>query len=314
MEMTRQWKTRRKPEMKFIGVLLLVSVVLSCFIPATTCAQKDSLKARIEFVIDRAGGRVGVAVLGLDNNDTLMFNGDGRFPMQSVYKFPLALTVLHEVDAGKFAFDQRIHITKADLLPKTWSPLRDKYPEGDVDLSLAEVLTYTVSESDNNGCDILFRLLGGPKTVDAYLHGLGITDIAVVATEEEMHKGWDVQYRNWSSPLAMARLLSMFYHGQILSPKSRGFLWRAMVETGTGPRRIKGLLPEGTLVAHKTGSSGINDSGITAATNDAGIVALPNGSHVAIVVFVSDARSEETACEDVIAEIARAVWDASAVH
>ena len=29
-----------------------------------------------------------------------------------------------------------------------------------------------------------------------------------------------------------------------------------MIETSTGKNRIKGQLPEGTIVAHKTGSSG----------------------------------------------------------
>ena len=300
--------------MAFFGIYTLLLVVMVSHIPADAFAQKDSLRARIEPIVDRAGGRVGVAVIGLDNGDTLTFSGNGRFPMQSVYKFPLALTVLHEVDRGKFALDKQIHITKADLLPDTWSPLREKYPDGNVSITLAELLTYTVSESDNNGCDILFRLLGGPKAVDRYIHSLGITDIAVVATEEEMHKGWDVQYRNWSSPAAMAQLLSMFYHDRILSRKSKEFLWQAMVNTSTGLRRIKGLLPEGTLVAHKTGSSGAGADGITAATNDAGIVALPNGKHVAIVVFVSETTSEERTCEDVIAEIARAVWDGYSVR
>jgi beta-lactamase class A len=292
----------------------LVSVVIICFLPGNTFAQTDSLRTKIEHIIDRVRGRVGVAVIRFENNDSLAFSGNGRFPMQSVYKFPLALAVLHEVDRGKFALDQHIHITKADVLPNTWSPLREKYPDGNTNITLADLLIYTVSQSDNNGCDILFRLLGGPKTVDRYIHSLGVTDIAIVATEEEMHKGWDVQYRNWSSPAAMAQLLSMFYHDQILSRKSKEFLWQAMVKTETGARRIKGLLPAGTIVAHKAGSSGTNDDGITAATNDAGIVTLPNGKGVAIVVFVSDAASDERTCENVIAEIARAVWDAFSVH
>jgi beta-lactamase class A len=300
--------------MTFFRICFFVSVAMIWLIPAKAFAQKDALRARIEHIIDRARGRVGVAVMGLDDNDTLMFSGNGKFPMQSVYKFPLALTVLHEVDRGKFALNQPVLITKADLLPGTWSPLREKYPGGNIKLTLSELLSYTVSQSDNNGCDILFRLLGGPKTVDGHIHSLGVRDLAVISTEEEMHRAWDVQYTNWSTPAAMAQLLSMFYHGQILSPKSKEFLWQAMVETGSGPRRIKGHLPEGTVVAHKTGSSGTNDDGITAATNDAGIVTLANGKHVAIVVFVSDATSEERACEDVIAEIARAVWDAHSVR
>jgi beta-lactamase class A len=299
--------------MTYFSVCSFVSAFIIYFIPANTSAQKDSLRTRIEHIIERVRGRVGVAIIDLDNNDTLTFNGDGRFPMQSVYKFPLALTVLNQVDKEIFSLDQQIYVTKDDLLPNTWSPLREKYHNGNVNVTLAELLTSTVSESDNNGCDILFRLLGGPETVDKYIHSLGVTDIAIVATEEEMHKDWEVQYRNWSSPAAMAQLLSLFYHEKILSGKSREYLWQAMVKTSTGPGRIKGLLPMGTIVAHKSGSSGTNDHGVTAATNDAGIVTL-NGKHVAIVVFVSDATSEERICEVIIAEIARAVWDTYSVR
>jgi beta-lactamase class A len=75
------------------------------------------------------------------------------------------------------------------------------------------------------------------------------------------------------------------------------------------PGRLKGLLPEGTIVAHKTGSSGKNESGLAAATNDVGIVTLPNGKHFIIVVFVSDSKADDKTRDNIIAEITRAVWD-----
>ena len=81
-----------------------------------------------------------------------------------------------------------------------------------------------------------------------------------------------------------------------------------MVETTTGPKRLKGLLPEGTTVAHKTGSSGKYE-GLSAAVNDVGIMILPNGQHVAIAVFVSNSKADDEVSEKVIAEIAKAVFD-----
>ena len=81
-----------------------------------------------------------------------------------------------------------------------------------------------------------------------------------------------------------------------------------MSESSTGPQRLKGLLPAGTVVAHKTGSSW-TENGITAATNDIGIVTLPNGRHLAIAVFVSDSPADQATREGVIAKIARAVWE-----
>jgi beta-lactamase class A len=81
-----------------------------------------------------------------------------------------------------------------------------------------------------------------------------------------------------------------------------------MIESTPGAKRLKGLLPAGAVVAHKTGTSGAQ-KGITAATNDIGIITLPNGKHLAIAVFVSDSPADEATREGVIAKVAQAVWD-----
>ena len=295
--------------MKNFRMNYILSLVIIHFVPIIAFAQLDSLRTKLECIVGCAKGNIGVAIQGLENNDTLSINGNGIFPMQSVYKFPLALTVLDQVDKGKLSLDQQIYLKKDDLLPKTWSPLREKYPNGNINITLDELLTYTVSESDNNGCDILFRLVGGTNIVDQYVHNLGITNIAIVATEEEMAKDWEVQYRNWSSPVAMGRLLYMFYHGKILSKKSEDYLMQLMVKTNLHTRRLKGLLPKGTIVAHKSGSSGTNDNGLAAATNDMGIVTLPNGRHFAIVIFISNSKADEKVRDEVIAYISKTVWD-----
>lgn len=295
--------------MKIRNIYLLLPLFIILFIHTSAYAQMDSLRDKIELIAEKAKGDVGVCIIGLENNDTISFNGNGRFPMQSVYKFPVALAVLNQVDKGILSLDKKIYVKKKELLPKTWSPLRKKYPKGNVKISLSELLTYTVSMSDNNGCDILFRLVGGTKMVNDYIHNIGIKDIAIVATEEEMHKDWNVQFTNWCTPIAMGNLLNKFNNGEILSQNSTKFLRRVMEETSTGPKRIKGLLPAGTIVAHKTGSSGSNEEGVMGALNDVGIVTLPNGNHFAIVVFISNATADENVCENIIAEITKVVWD-----
>jgi beta-lactamase class A len=300
--------------MKSFTLYFIRTIFIVYIFPTVTFAQMDSLRITIEQIVGSVEGKIGVALQGLENTDTLTIDGNGKYPMQSVYKFPLALAILSQVDKGILSLDQQIYVKKTDLLPNTWSPLREKYPNGNIHVSLDELLTYTVSESDNNGCDILFRLIGGTTLVDQYVHHLGITNITIAATEEEMHKDWDVQYTNWSTPVAMCQLLHKFYLDSILSTKSQECLWNAMKKSGTGAGRIKGLLPPGTLVAHKTGLSGTNDHGIAAATNDVGIITLPNGKHVALVVFVSDSPADEKTRDNVIARIAKAVWDAFSVQ
>ncbi len=279
------------------------------FPPFNGSAQTDSLRQRIERIAGTVHGQVGVSIIHLETGDTLMVNGRGHFPMQSVYKFPLALSILQQVDSGKLSLGRKIHLTKADLHPDTWSPLREKYPDGNVDISLDELLEYTVSQSDNNGCDVLFSLLGGPSAVERFVRSLGITGMYIRATEEEMHRDWQVQYTNWSTPEAMGKLFSLFYRGNIISATMREYLWQIMASSPTGPNRLRGMLPHGTIVAHKTGSSGTDERGVTAAANDAGIVSLPGNQHVVIVVFISDATGDEGVLDAAIAGIAKAVRD-----
>jgi beta-lactamase class A len=281
-----------------------------CALPALLTGQLEQLRREIPAIARSIDGVVGVAVMDLTTGDTLTVNGDRPFPMQSVFKFPIALAVLDRIQGGGMTLDQAIHVTASDLLPNTWSPLRDAHPAGNVDLTVDSILAATVSLSDNNGCDILLWQLGGPISVDRYLRDLGIAGMAVVATEEEMHRDGSAQYRNFSTPLAMAHLLRMYSEGRILTEDLRSYLWSLMVETPSGAKRLRGSLPAGTIVAHKTGSSGVNAAGIAAATNDVGVIVMPNGRRVAVVVFVSDSRSPESRREGVIAEIALRVWKA----
>lgn len=295
--------------MKVISNKLFFIAAITLLLSVSIFAQTKSPKVAIDEIIRDSKGTVSVGLMDLSTKKSFVFNKNAKLPMQSVFKFPLAMAVLSEVDKGKLALDQKILVTKKDLLPKTWSPMREKYPDGNVELPLAEILAYTVSQSDNNGCDILFRLLGGTANVHKYVQSLGVKDIAIRATEEEMSKAWEVQFTNWSKPEAMLKLLEIFNRGDKLSKSSNDFLWKILTETTTGPNRLKGLLPAGTSVAHKTGTSGTNDKKVTAAINDVGIVTLPSGKKYAIVVFVANSTDSPEDSEKIIARISKAAWD-----
>ncbi|MFN4147656.1 MAG: class A beta-lactamase, subclass A2 [Runella sp.] len=282
---------------------------LLCVVVLESWGQLAKIRPTLQNISTNHDGILGIAVKDLTSGDTLSIHGKGHFPMQSVYKFHLVLAVLHQVDKGRLRLDQKILLKKSDLLPNTWSPIRDKYPEGNVELPLREILKYTVAQSDNNGCDVLFRLLGGPKVVHRYIKSIGIKDVSIVATEEEMHADEKVQFTNWTTPQASVALLEKFYQKKLLLPATHDFLWTTMVETNTGAKKLKGLLPEGTIVAHKTGFSGADAVGVTAATNDIGIVQLPNGKHYAIAVFYSNTRLSYEQSDEVIAQVSKVVWE-----
>jgi beta-lactamase class A len=287
----------------------LKSFLLLAFLAVTIFSPTD-LSKQINEIAGSSQGRVGAAVLLLESDKSVELNGNERFPMQSIYKLPIAMAVLDRVDSGSLNLEQKVKVEKSELVPaKLHSPLRDKYPHGDVELTLRELLHYNVSDSDGTACDVLLRIIGGPNEVSKYLRGIGIKEIVVANTEMEMSKSDTVQYRNWATPNGAVALLKLLHEGKVLSAKSRELLTKLMIETPTGPKRIKGLLPRGTIVAHKTGTSN-TVNGITAATNDIGIITLPNGKHFVVAVFVSDAKADLKTREGVIARIAKSAYDA----
>lgn len=275
----------------------------------TAQAQQSALRQQIKAIVKPANGITGVSIMGIEDRDTLSYNGNAPLVMLSVIKFPIALTVLHWVDSGKLTLDMLVRLKKRDLPKNTYSPLRDKYPKANVDVSIGYLLSLMVSQSDNNACDILLGILGGTQTVQDYMLRQSIRGISIRASEAEMASGWEVQYINWCKPLEMTKLLDLFYKGAVLSKTSTAFLYKIMTETTTGPNRLKGVLPAGTAVAHKTGTSPTNAEGLTPATNDVGIITLPNGKHLAISIFVCNSTDDPATREAIIAKIAKAAYD-----
>lgn len=275
----------------------------------TTVSQEkvDTFWQNIATIATESGGTVGVAIRNLHTGDTLTLNDTARLPMQSAYKFPIAMAVLKQVDEGKLRLDQTIPVTTADLF-KTYSPLQDSFPKGTNTQTVADLIRLMVAKSDNIACDVLLKTIGGTKVANDYIHSLGVQNISIAATEQEMHSGWDVQFTNWCNVSAYTQLLDILYKGTALSKSSNDFLMQTMLGTTTGPKRLPGLLPAGTPVAHKTGTSGAKD-GMYSATNDAGIITLPNGQPLAVVVFVTRSTASEVVREGVIAKIAKAAYD-----
>lgn len=269
--------------------------------------QTDNLRNQLEQIASTARGRVGVAATILETGESVSLNPKEHFPMQSVYKLPIGMTVLQQADAGRIKLDELIRVEQEDFLKGSRILASEKYPNG-AELKISELLQFMILESDNTASDLLLKRIGGAEAVMGYLRQSGVNEILVADTEKEMARDASAQYRNRTTPEAAVNLLRVFYEGRGLSEHSRDLLMKLMIDTQTGPKRLKGLLPAGTVVAHKTGTSGTR-GGITAATNDIGIVTMPNGQHLAIAVFVADSPGDEATREAVIAKITRVIFD-----
>jgi beta-lactamase class A/beta-lactamase class A VEB len=299
----------------FFGVVWAV-IYFFVFTPAPVdVAEKvdrtKELKKQIEQILADKKAVVGISISGENGNDTLSINGNMHCPTQSAYKMHIGLAMLDKIDRGEFSLDQKIKIRKQDLpVDAYWNPLGTDFPDGG-DLSVAQLIQYCISHSDNTACDTLIGMVGSPKDVESYFKKNNIQDLQFAYNERTMQSKWEYMFQNWITPNAAVQTLRLFYENKndLLSNSSYNFFWQTMKETSTGVKRLKGLLPEGTVVAHKTGSSGTNDAGLTAATNDWGIVFLPNGHYFIISVLVTNSYESDETNEKIIAEVCKVAYD-----
>lgn len=277
---------------------LLVLISISSF------SQISTIKDKINNVINNKNAGIGVAILDLNSNESVVINGEEHFPMQSVFKFPIALKVLNDVDNDKIKLSDSIFISSAELQKKTWSTIQEKYPNGNIKMALSDIIYYMVAISDNIGCDVILKNYGGASSVNHYLKSIGIENMTIKINEAEQQAKPDKQVQNWTTPNEAINLLTMFYKHSLLKPATQNFLWETMKKTATGS--IKNKLPKGIAVIHKTGSAPNIKNG-TAVNNDVGIMVFPNKKAVAYAIFIKDSKETSDTNYNIIAEIGKII-------
>jgi beta-lactamase class A len=317
---------------------LLASVPLPVVAQATDPGL-DGLRAEIERLSTIAKGSVGVGIIHLESGRELFLNGDEPFPMASTFKVPVAVTMFDLVDKGRLRLDSMITLKPSDLHPGSGT-ISNLLDDPGVVLSLRNLTELMLLISDNSATDLVLKAVGGGPVVNARLAALGVQGISVdrptilliadaigvkslppesewskagfgalargltdadqAAAKEAFYK----DRRDTATPTGMARLLAKIWRKEALSPGGSDQLVDIMFRCETGLARIKGLLPPGTRVAHKTGTLSIG------VTDDVGIIELPDGAgHVVLTVFVKEAKADPDAQERTIAQIGRAVYD-----
>lgn len=291
--------------------LLALMLVLS--LPLSPRAE-TGLKRELEALTATMPATVGIAVI-IDGRETVTINQDRHFPLMSVFKFHQALAVAHRLAERGIPLETEIWVTKKDLAPNTWSPLRDARPEGNFGISIAELLRLALQQSDNNACDILFDRICSVKDTESYIHGLGIRDCAIQATEADMHADLGKCRDNWTTPLAAARLLERFLTADILPEAHHDFIKATMIGCTTGANRLaRPLAGTGAVLGHKTGTSDRDADGRLIALNDAGFVLLPDGRHYTIAVFIKGSRASDAETEAMLADISACVYRSVAME
>lgn len=312
-----------------------------CFAVCLPLLAQSPLDREIAKIADASGGTVGVSAIHLESGKNFGLRAAERFPMASVFKLPLAMTILDRNGPGPL--EVRMKLEPGDVRPFR-SPIAERAPQGGIVLSLEELVNGAIVESDNTAADVLLHLLPGAG-VNGYLRKLGIEGMRIDRSEGQMvldyagvtdpkpESEWTLDWfkqamsavpparqkeaaqraladdRDTTTPEAALKLLRLLLEGKALPKDHTDSLLDRLRRTGPGAERIKAGLPKGMVVAHRPGTGGDNE-GVNLCTNDIGIATLANGSHLLLAVFIKGSNKDLAAREQTIAQIAHALYEA----
>ena len=316
---------------------LLLCAGLACPAAVAAAGEPQRLQAELQRITGGLDGRVGVCVRGPAGAAGV--NTADRFSLQSVMKIIVAAAVLDSVDRGERRLDDRVVVRRDDLSVFV-QPLAKLVGDGGFETTVSDLVRRAVVDSDSAATDVLIAHLGGPPGVQDFLRRKGIGGVRVDRDERHLQTeiaglSWKPQYvdpealrramdavpererdeayrryqadeRDTATPQGMAALLDALAGARLLSPASTEHLLRVMEQTVTFPDRLKAGVAAGWRLGHKTGTSG-SWRGVTAATNDAGVLTSPHGRRISVVVFIGDSRASAAERAGLMAHVARAV-------
>ncbi|HTH08417.1 MAG TPA: class A beta-lactamase [Acidovorax sp.] len=247
-----------------------------------------------------AQGRLGVAMLDTGSGLALGWRQDERFAMASTFKAVLAGWMLALVDQGRERLDARVHYAKADVV--AYSPVSGARAGDGGGLTVGELCAATVSLSDNTAANVLLARHGGPAAFTAFVRSLGDQVTRLDRTEPALNEAAVGDPRDTTTPQAMLQTLQKLVLGDALTPTSRAWLQRWLVETSTGDKRLRAGVP-GWKVGDKTGTA--SDSGTA---NDIAVLWPPGGgAPVVVTCYLTRSKASPEQRDAAIAQVARAV-------
>jgi beta-lactamase class A len=317
---------------------LVIAILQGCTTAAAQpAASHQALQQDLNRLAVAFDGRVGIGVE--DDAGAVSVNGDQRFSLQSVMKLVVAMAVMDAVEHQGWHLDDPVLVRRQDLSLYV-QPLAKLVTPSGYPTTIGDLVRRAVVDSDSAATDILVSRLGGPAHVQAFLDRkkvrgmrfdrdekhlqteiLGLqwrpefldadalqraTDALPAQQRDAAYRRYQADPRDTATPAGMAALLQALAGGKLLSKPSTAHLLKVMSETVTFPDRLKAGVPAGWTIGHKTGTSG-SWNGVTAATNDVGILTTADGRHISIAVFIADTRAPPEARAALMAQVARVV-------
>ena len=281
--------------------ILAMASVTSCHSsePVTEYPNDTIIRERIDSVLKDIPAKVGY-VIALEDTIIASKDLDSIYPMMSVFKLHVAMALVDRANAGKLNLDSAIHLTTDMLKYDVYSPIYQEHPRADIDMSISDLLHYSLNYSDNNASDILINILGGPEVANDYLKQFHLNNTQIKWIGYDMHLELERYFDNYTTPRDALTITKQ--------ARKRKWLHQCLLKCQSGQGRIPGLLPDSVQVGHKTGTGG-KINGLYSGYNDVGFVNLPDGRYFYVIIFMNEINMKEDEIAPYMAQISKIAFD-----
>ncbi|WP_165842813.1 serine hydrolase [Phenylobacterium deserti] len=298
------------------------------------------LQARLTELAEDYREDVGIAVTDVTERWTASVDGGSLYPQQSVVKIWVALAMMEAIDQGRFRLDQPVLVRPEDR-SVFYEPLGRKIGRTGFLTTYYDLLSRSLTESDNTANDKIMSEVGGAAIVTDVVARKGLTGIGIGGDEKMLQSltagvEWRPELVGWrfkearaklpdevrdraldaylanppdgATPIGLTHGLAALQRGELLSKPSTDTLIGLMAEAKTGNLRLKAGLPPGWSIAHKTGT-GPDWRGASVGINDVGLITAPDGRVYAVAVMLRETKRPFRDRQRLMQQVARAVAD-----
>lgn len=284
-------------------ILILTFAVIALW----SCSRgKTADYGCISDCVNDVAGEIGIAVI-TSEGDTLTVNNTDDYPLMSVFKLHESLAVADALASQGQSFDSVLHISHEEMSTNTWSPMLKDYSSGEIDISVGDLVKYSLLESDNNASNLLFEHIVTTEPTDSFIRSLAgmPQDFKIRYTERQMQADHAKAYQNRTSPLTCAALIAKTLNDSIVHPTMQDSIISWLGNCISAPNRMAAAVakfPDARLY-HRTGSGYVNDRDEIVAVNDVGVIALPDGRKIAVAILIKDFAGEQNQADSIIAAV-----------
>lgn len=289
----------------------IVGLSLLCLGSLTGLAAKEVSLAQAELaegidpLIGAHRGQVGVMIRHLESGAEFGYRSDEPMPTASLIKFPVMVVAYQHAARGQLDLRKMLTFRDGDRVPGS-GILSTQFSDG-LQLSVRDAIRLMIAYSDNSATNLVLRELGLNATNEcvAQFHCRNTRIHACVYHPETSISPADSQKFGLGKTTArdMVQLLTQLHKGELIDAAASQTM-RDHLLACDDQSRLGSLLPEGTKIAMKTGST-------STVRTVAGLIESPGGT-IAICVLTAENKdrrwSEENAAQRLSAEIARVAW------